>query len=116
MQSLFLLLILCLSWNISIFAQQATHIQRQVSLTFDDLPASYGQGEIILPKLIESLQQYQAPAIGFVNEVKLYENNREVSHQTQLLKNWLKAGLELGNHSYSHVTLIKFRWKNTSRR
>jgi hypothetical protein len=54
---------------------------------------------------VSTLQLHQIPAIGFVNEQKLGEplpNPDDVA----LLGTWLDAGLELGNHTYSHASLF----------
>lgn len=81
-------------------------IKRQVSITFDDLPQQ-GQQEAIKPlkemtsKLINQITKNKIPAIGFVNESKLYQND-ELKERTAILQLWLDAGLELGNHTYSH--------------
>ncbi len=55
-------------------------------------------------KLLTTLKNYQVPAIGFVNEAKLYRyyNNQLDSARLNLLEDWLAAGMELGNHTYSH--------------
>ena len=42
------------------------------------------------------------PAIGFVNEGKLAEGRDQTAQRTALLEQWLEAGLDLGNHTYSH--------------
>jgi peptidoglycan/xylan/chitin deacetylase (PgdA/CDA1 family) len=50
--------------------------------------------------LLGQLQRAGIHAVGFVNEGKL---SREQSARTALLQQWLDAGMELGNHTYSHV-------------
>jgi peptidoglycan/xylan/chitin deacetylase (PgdA/CDA1 family) len=85
-----------------------TSAQRQVCFTIDDMPlVTYGITDTayqksMMNKLIAALKQNNIPAMGFVNEVKLYQNNQLIPFQVQLLKNWLAAGLNLGNHTYSH--------------
>lgn len=79
-------------------------LQRQVAVTFDDLPAVTslplsGQ-RTLTQKLLRSIRSARVPAVGFVNEDKL----RTPGH-TALLQPWLTAGLELGNHTYSHGDL-----------
>ena len=82
-----------------------------MALTFDDLPAQRAHA---LPdqriadlnrELIELLAGRAIPAVGFVNEDKLEVDgvidDRRVAH----LEAWLDAGLELGNHTYSHPDL-----------
>lgn len=80
--------------------------QREVAITFDDLPATTGnlaQMSETTRKLLKSIKEYQVPAIGFVNEAKLYAGERENPKAVALLRGWLDANLELGNHTYSHI-------------
>jgi peptidoglycan/xylan/chitin deacetylase (PgdA/CDA1 family) len=82
----------------------------EVAITFDDLPVistlrddkSWAE---ITNKLLTTFKQSKAPVIGFVNETKLYPGNQLDPARVELLKAWLEAGLELGNHSYSHHSL-----------
>jgi peptidoglycan/xylan/chitin deacetylase (PgdA/CDA1 family) len=81
---------------------------KEICITLDDLPVvSYDFKEIkfqqtIVKKLIKTFDTYQIPAIGFVNENKLYTKGELDIEKVNLLKMWLKAGYELGNHTYSH--------------
>jgi peptidoglycan/xylan/chitin deacetylase (PgdA/CDA1 family) len=80
---------------------------RQVAVTFDDLPTPYGELEDmrrITTRLLESVKRNNVPAVGFVNERKLYRRG-EMDARTDLLRAWLDAGLELGNHTFSHINL-----------
>jgi len=82
---------------------------RQVAVTFDDLPTPYGELEdmrLITTRLLESVRRNNVPAVGFVNERKLYRRG-EMDARTDLLRAWLDAGLELGNHTFSHINLQK---------
>ncbi len=93
---------------------------RRMVLTFDDLPAQRAQSQPqariveITDGLLAALRQQrparggqmrQIPAIGFVNEDKLESDGRVDPARVKLLERWLDAGLELGNHSYSHPDL-----------
>ncbi len=92
-------------------------IRREVAVTFDDLPATHGdlpKMRNITTKLLKSITANKVPAIGFVNESKLYVYGQIDSWRVALLKMWLDAGLELGNHTFSHVyidqtTLTKYK-------
>ena len=56
-------------------AQAAAQTVRQVAVTFDDLPTPYGELEDmrrITSRLLESVRRNGVPAVGFVNERKLY--------------------------------------------
>jgi peptidoglycan/xylan/chitin deacetylase (PgdA/CDA1 family) len=81
--------------------------KREVAVTFDDLPTPQGDLEDmrrITNHLLESVKRNHVPAIGFVNEGKLYRRG-EMDARTELLRAWLDAGVELGNHTYSHINL-----------
>jgi len=82
--------------------------KKLVCFSIDDLPlVSYGISDTvvqreIMGKLIASLTKNKIPAIGFVNEIKLYPNNQLSLFQVGLLNKWVEHNLELGNHTYSH--------------
>lgn len=92
----------------STFAQTAP--PREVAFTIDDLPATGANamsGAEILElttKLLSTLHQQNVPAVGFVNERKLYRTG-EVDDRIKALNLWLDSGQELGNHAYSHMSL-----------
>jgi peptidoglycan/xylan/chitin deacetylase (PgdA/CDA1 family) len=81
---------------------------KQVCFSYDDLPVvSYGISDTgyqkyLMDKLILSLRRNKIPAIGFVNEGKLFGDKGVNQFQVELLKSWVSAGLDLGNHTYSH--------------
>jgi peptidoglycan/xylan/chitin deacetylase (PgdA/CDA1 family) len=85
-----------------------SHAQKKVCFTIDDMPlVTYGINDTVyqknlMNKLIAALKTNTIPAMGFVNEVKLYRNDQLIPFQVQLVKSWLAAGLHLGNHTYSH--------------
>lgn len=88
-------------------AQAPAQTARQVAVTFDDLPTPQGELEDmrrITTRLLESVRRNKVPAVGFVNERKLYRRG-EMDARTDLLRAWLDAGLELGNHTFSHINL-----------
>lgn len=82
--------------------------KKQVCFSFDDLPlVSYGERDTcfqkgLMSKLIYSLKKNKVPAIGFVNESKLYEKDRINRFQVELLRSWISNGLDLGNHTFGH--------------
>jgi len=82
--------------------------ENQVCFTIDDLPIqrpgqySADNQKEITSNLLESLVNYNIPAIGFVNEEKLYINGKLNPARQELLIQWLRSGMELGNHTYSH--------------
>lgn len=82
---------------------------RHVAVTFDDLPATQLSSpatiKYVITKLLETIQTHKIPAIGFVNEGKLYVSGEANPERIFLLRMWLAAGLELGNHTFSHVAI-----------
>jgi len=82
--------------------------KRQVCFSIDDLPVvSYGINDSnyqkqIFNNIVKSLVNNRVPAIGFVNEGKMHNGKVVARYQKELLKSWIKGGLELGNHTYSH--------------
>jgi len=83
--------------------------ERTVAFTFDDLPMSrdgaYGLERMqdVTPRLVGQLRRAGIVAVGFVNEAKL-DKVDERPARTALLEQWLDAGMELGNHTYAHVS------------
>ncbi len=103
-QFLALFFILCLGLLIN------AQTQRYVAVTIDDLPVVSKQKDVktqtqITKKLLKHIKQANVPAIGFVNERKLFRDGKRIERQINFLKMWLDNGLELGNHSYSHKSL-----------
>ncbi len=84
---------------------------RQVAITIDDLPAAAANSMSaasvteMTAKLLAALTQNKVPAVGFVNEKELYYHWGEVDERIKALNMWLDAGLELGNHTFSHTSL-----------
>jgi peptidoglycan/xylan/chitin deacetylase (PgdA/CDA1 family) len=84
--------------------------QRTIAITIDDLPVVSTRRDLknrqeITRKLLGHIKKAKIPAIGFVNENKLYANEKRDEAQIDLLRMWTDAGLELGNHTYSHRSL-----------
>lgn len=82
---------------------------RQVAVTVDDLPEITGslngaQITAMTTKLLTTLRDQKVPAVGFVNEKKLYVFG-EVDERIKALQLWTDYGFELGNHTFSHMSL-----------
>lgn len=93
---------------LSVNAQVAT--KRYVAVTIDDLPVVSTKNDLkhrqeITKKILAHVKKAKMPAIGFVNESKLYRDGKLAKGEVDLLRQWVNAGLELGNHSYSHKSL-----------
>jgi peptidoglycan/xylan/chitin deacetylase (PgdA/CDA1 family) len=85
--------------------------EKEVAITIDDLPFVAMQDyelsslKYFTSKLLNSIKEKGVPAIGFVIENRLYKNDIQDSGIVSLLNMWLDAGMELGNHTYSHPDL-----------
>jgi peptidoglycan/xylan/chitin deacetylase (PgdA/CDA1 family) len=81
---------------------------RQVAITIDDLPAGGAMDPsrwaAVNTDMLDALQAHRVPAVGFVNESKLHVNQRLDTARVSLLRAWLAAGQELGNHTFAHVS------------
>ena len=91
---------------VPVFALAQT-ANRTIAITIDDLPVVSTRRDLknrqeITKKLLGHIKKAKVPAIGFVNENKLYEGDKRDELQIDLLRMWLDAGLELGNHTFSH--------------
>jgi peptidoglycan/xylan/chitin deacetylase (PgdA/CDA1 family) len=90
--------------------QQAT-AERTNAITIDDLPTASVLGEDIeraertTRGLLGALRRVQVPAIGFVNERKLQPSGKVDPRRVALLQQWIDAGFDLGNHTFSHPDL-----------
>ncbi len=82
---------------------------KKICISIDDLPAViYGDKDPnvkskIVQQLIVTLTHQHIPAIGFVNEGKLYEGQQLIDDRVNLLTSWVENGFDLGNHTYSHL-------------
>lgn len=81
-----------------------------VVLTFDDLVGQSTRRDTetyagITNGILAALSAADAPAIGFVNESKLYVDDELVAERVDMLRQWLDGGFSLGNHTYSHINL-----------
>lgn len=90
--------------------------RRSVAVTFDDLPATpagvvaddVASLEELTRKLLRAVRTFNVPAVGFVNEGRLFVDGAgpgDSDARIGLLRMWLDAGVELGNHTYSHGDL-----------
>ena len=105
-----LLLLTCLLVAGGVQGQQSAG--RAVAVTFDDLPDldvnehALDRTEMLMRSLTATLQREHVPAIGFLNEDKLLDENGQLdTRRIALISGWLQAGLEIGNHTFSHLDL-----------
>ncbi len=80
----------------------------EIAITFDDLPAQQNESaeiqRVINQRILSALDKFEAPAIGFVNEGKLFSHG-ETAEKTAILQSWIDHGHPLGNHTYSHFSM-----------
>jgi peptidoglycan/xylan/chitin deacetylase (PgdA/CDA1 family) len=87
---------------------------RSVALTFDDLPLAAAKDPAEAQKLsavaqevnralLDALKKHHVPAIGFVNEKTVENLGSETGKR--ILEQWVREGLDLGNHTFSHADL-----------
>lgn len=85
---------------------------RTVAVTFDDVPATAVAGnpcdrDVLIDlteRLLGHITAHSVPAVGLVTEGRICDALRE-EVLSELLSMWLDAGLELGNHTFSHLDL-----------
>ena len=80
---------------------------KEIAFTIDDLPLNgprVGPERLraMTEKTLAGLGRHRIPAVGFVNESLLYVPG-ETDAMIALLKAWADAGVELGNHTFSHL-------------
>ena len=101
-------LLLSAAATVILFAQPG--VVREVAVTFDDLPASRlevtpAELDRLTRDLLAAVRQHGVPAVGFVNEGKLFAGATLQTARVTILRQWVEAGIELGNHTYSHADL-----------
>ncbi|HEY2857985.1 MAG TPA: polysaccharide deacetylase family protein [Terracidiphilus sp.] len=94
-----------------IFAATAIAQSQTVALTVDDLPfvstdPGHPSPEVISAaaakanrKLVAAFHRHRLPVTGFVNQKWV----NQLAHGQDILEAWINAGLDLGNHTYSHL-------------
>ena len=92
-------------------AAQPPASERRVAITIDDGPVvnelkDLANFQRISAGLIGSLQSEKVPATIFVNERQLNVQGQR-DGRAAVLAQWLDAGFDLGNHTYSHPSLNK---------
>lgn len=89
----------------------APRASNRIAISFDDLPwvmdRNQAPPDLVAyhGKLLAALARSCIPAIGFVNDGKLYQGETLRPERVDMLRDWLDAGLELGNHTAWHGDL-----------
>jgi peptidoglycan/xylan/chitin deacetylase (PgdA/CDA1 family) len=112
--------VLLLALLLAATSARAADPDRQIAVTFDDLPWASLDPNTPLPpsggsvpadiraqstKLLADIRAAGTPATGFVNESRLLAHGQLQDDRVAMLDAWLDAGLELGNHTASHLDL-----------
>jgi peptidoglycan-N-acetylglucosamine deacetylase len=101
---IFLMIQLLSLW---IIGGKAQNYPKEIAITIDDLPLNGPQFEpqrleTMTGKILAAIKRHQVPAVGFVNESLLYLPG-QTDARIAILKAWADAGVELGNHTFSHL-------------
>ena len=79
--------------------------QKQVAITVDDLPfvmeLSLSDAQESTTKFLQTFKKHNVEALAFVNEQFVLDFGT-VDARIEILNQWVKAGHELGNHTFSH--------------
>ena len=103
--------VLTIATAVDLRSGQPEQAKRLMAITVDDLPVAQPswhddrQMDRITTDLLATFGEHRVPAVGFVNERKLEVDGEIDTFRTGILRRWLDAGLELGNHGYSHLDL-----------
>jgi acetyl esterase/lipase/peptidoglycan/xylan/chitin deacetylase (PgdA/CDA1 family) len=97
---------LALASSVGLQAQTGAQ-QKEVAVTIDDLPLNgpqfdAGRLRAMTDKILAAINKHQVPAVGFVNESLLHVPG-ETDARVAILKAWSDGGVELGNHTFSHL-------------
>src|SRR5262249_20781698 len=90
-------------------ARPATAAPVSVAITVDDLPvhgplAPRSSRVLIADRLLRAFRRHHLPPVtGFVNGHHVVDEPAT----EEVLRRWIAAGNPLGNHTYSHVSLLK---------
>jgi peptidoglycan-N-acetylglucosamine deacetylase len=83
---------------------------KSIAVTLDDLPGMPAGDLAGLREMnrgvLGALRAAKVPAIGFVNEERVHVEG-ERDERTAILRQWLDAGMTLGNHTFRHRGLTK---------
>jgi acetyl esterase/lipase/peptidoglycan/xylan/chitin deacetylase (PgdA/CDA1 family) len=80
---------------------------KEVAITIDDLPLNgpqfdAGRLRAMTDKILAAINKHRIPVVGFVNESLLHVSG-ETDARIAILKAWSDGGVELGNHTFSHL-------------
>ncbi len=103
----------CLAQTLSVPDSARTRPEHHVvAITFDDLPLATGSSAALTPadaavaeqvnrRILAGLARRHAQATGFVIQQRVEQIGLNAGQK--VLKGWVRAGFDLGNHLYSHA-------------
>lgn len=93
------------------YSQSAS--QKKMAVTIDDLPLQ-GMGKYSVEqvtkttdRLLSKIAEMKSPVTAFVIGNKIMTDGKPDPRKIAMLEKWLDAGLDLGNHTYSHPSANK---------
>src|SRR5882672_672049 len=91
----------------AVLQAQTTTQPKEVAITIDDLPLNgpqfdAGRLRAMTGKILAAIDKHRIPVVGFVNESLLHVAG-ETDARIAILKAWSDGGVELGNHTFSHL-------------
>ena len=102
-------LLVCAFAHAAAAGEPATEGDRSIAITFDDLPWQWAgrlHPDVFAARharLLDAVRKSGVTGVGFVNEHELEVGGQVDSARIAMLRDWLDAGWELGNHTYSHA-------------
>lgn len=93
---------------IAVLSVAAMSQDKQIAVTIDDLPLNgpnigIARLRTMTGAILSALHKNKITAVGFVNESLLYVPG-ETDARIDLLREWMTGGVELGNHTFSHLS------------
>lgn len=86
----------------------STALAHELAVTFDDLPNQQDESAqtqyTINETILQALDEFNAPAHGFVNEGRIYASE-QIEEKKAILSLWIKHRQPLANHTYSHFSM-----------
>ncbi|MCC8362860.1 polysaccharide deacetylase family protein [Lysobacter sp. A6] len=89
--------------------KRTPEVDRRIAITIDDLPWQWAgrlHPDVFAArhaKLIAAVRASGVTGVGFVNEKELEVDGKVDPARVAMLREWLDAGWELGNHTWGHL-------------
>jgi beta-lactamase regulating signal transducer with metallopeptidase domain/peptidoglycan/xylan/chitin deacetylase (PgdA/CDA1 family) len=90
--------------------------ERKLAVGFVAIPPGFKRSDKTFDEtarlLISKLKENEVPAIGFVTGSKISQNNRMSKANSDILRMWRDAGLEIGVGGYEHIRFYDTGYQN----